>query len=221
MDRYTLPLFPLSTVIFPGGLLSLSVYEKRYIDMVRNCLRHGQAFGVVALVPNKVVNHRADTNGESEYDFANIGTSFSITQADVSSLGLINIKCLGLNRFKIISAKQEKNGLWMAEVVDMPKEMSINIPEDLSDSQIHLQHIIDSLSDKDITDLELPITKPYHLQDCSWVSSRWCEILNIPLVQKQRMLELDSPMIRLELIQDMLVKEFSNVSESNDIEPKS
>jgi Lon protease-like protein len=210
MMHYSLPLFPLSTVIFPDGLLSLKVFETRYLDMVRACLRNNTPFGVVALYPESQLNLHLSSHLKPQFPFANIGTVFNIIDADVTCLGLINIRCRGQQKFKILSAEQAKDGLWIGEVIDVASEADIAIPDDLQTTQMHLQRIIHSLSEEDISELELPIAKPYKLQDCAWVANRWCEILNIPLIQKQRMLELDSPLVRLELIQDMLSKEFAD-----------
>lgn len=209
METYALPLFPLSTVIFPGGVLTLKVYETRYLEMVRDCISNDTPFGVVAIYPEQHVNLKLNQSFNAKYPFAEIGTVFTVLEADVSCLGIINVKCKALKRIKVESAKQDKSGLWHAQVTDMRKEMPMSIPEDLDATRSHLQHIIESLNDKDISELELPIAKPYNLQDCGWVANRWCEILNMPLMQKQRLLELESPLLRLELIQDMLSKEFS------------
>lgn len=210
METYALPLFPLSTVIFPGGVLTLKVYETRYLDMIRDCLSKGTPFGVVAIYPEQHVNLKLNRSFNAQYPFAEVGTVFTILEADVSCLGIINVNCKALKRIQIESAEQDKSGLWHAQVSDMRKEMPMSIPEDLDATRTHLQHIIESLNDKDISELELPIAKPYNLQDCGWVANRWCEILNMPLIQKQRLLELESPLLRLELIQDMLSKEFTS-----------
>lgn len=212
METYALPLFPLNTVIFPDGVLTLKVYETRYLEMIRACLRDDTTFGVVAIYPEQHVNLKLNKGFEAKYPFAEIGTVFKILEADVSCLGIINVKVKAMNRIKIHSAKQDVNGLWQASVSDVAQDKPMSIPEDLEATQSHLQHIIDSLKDKDIAELELPITKPYNLQDCGWVANRWCEILNMPLMQKQRLLELASPLLRLELIEDMLCQEFTNQS---------
>jgi len=209
MATYTLPLFPISSVVFPDGLLTLKIFEARYLDMVRACMRNNTDFGVVTLYPESQLNLQAKDHLTPKFPFATIGTTFKIEDADVSCLGLINISCRGKHKFEIKSTRQQSDGLWLAEVEEI-SEVNIQIPDDLQTTRKHLQKIISSLSDQDMTELKLSIAKPYKLQDCAWVANRWCEILNIPLVQKQRMLELESPLIRLELIQDMLSKEFSN-----------
>lgn len=210
MASYSLPLFPLHTVAFPESALSLKIFERRYLDMVRKCLRQNSRFGVVALYPESHLNLHSSNHINPRFPFASVGTSFSIIDADVTCLGLINIECIGQRKFMIKSARQDAESLWIAEVEDMPDESNVSIPDDLKSTRQHLQKIIHALSDEDISQLELPITKPYKLQDCAWVANRWCEILNISLIQKQRLLELDSPLVRLELIQDMLSREFTN-----------
>jgi Lon protease-like protein len=210
MSSYSLPLFPLHTVAFPDSTLSLKIFERRYIDMVRTCLRNNSKFGVVALYPETHLNLSAKPHLNPRFPFASVGTSFNIIDADVTCLGLINVECRGLKKFIVHSAKQNAESLWVAEVEDLPDEANVVIPEDLKSTRAHLQKIIHALTDDDMTELGLTIAKPHKLQDCAWVANRWCEILNIPLIQKQRLLELDSPLIRLELIQDMLSKEFTN-----------
>ena len=210
MASYSLPLFPLNTVAFPDGNLSLKIFERRYLDMVRTCLRNNSKFGVVALYPETHLNLQASDHSNPRFPFASVGTRFSILDADVTCLGLINIECRGQQKFIVKSARQDAESLWIAEVEDLPDETNISIPDDLKSTRSHLQKIIHALSDDDIGALDVPISKPYKLQDCAWVANRWCEILNIPLIQKQRLLELDSPLVRLELVQDMLSKEFTN-----------
>lgn len=210
MSSYSLPLFPLHTVAFPDSTLSLKVFERRYLDMVRKCLRNNSKFGVVALYPETHLNLSASNHLNPRFPFASVGTSFSIIDADVTCLGLINIECRGHQKFMIHSARQNVDSLWIADVEDLAEEADISIPDDLKSTRQHLQKIIHALSDDDISQLELPIAKPYKLQDCAWVANRWCEILNMSLIQKQRLLELDSPLVRLELIQDMLSREFTN-----------
>lgn len=214
MTHYSLPLFPLNVVIFPEGLLPLRIFEARYLDMVSACLRNKTTFGVVAVYTD---NNTADNNTEEAgladnktvIPFAKVGTEFTILDADVTTPGLITIRCLGQHRFLVNSATQQKDGLWIGEVEDIANEMSMPIPDDLQLTQMHLERLIAALSVQGVTELDMPISKPYKLQDCSWVANRWCEIINMPLIQKQRMLELDSPLVRLELVQDILTTEFS------------
>lgn len=210
MTQYSLPLFPLNVVIFPEGLLPLRIFEARYLDMVKACLRNKTEFGVVAVYPEASTRLDDDTGQQQSLPFAKIGTSFAILDADVTTPGLMNIRCLGQKKFKVISASQQKDGLWIGEIEDIGHEASMVIPADLQTTTLHLQRLIDAIVEQEIAEQDIPISKPYKLDDCAWVANRWCEIINIPLIQKQRMLELDSPLIRLELVQDILTAEFTD-----------
>lgn len=208
MSHYFLPLFPLNVVIFPEGLLPLRIFEPRYLEMVKACLRDKAEFGVVAVYP-EIATRVDDLSQQPTLPFAKIGTSFGIIDADVTEDGLMNIRCLGQQKFKINSAVQRKDGLWIGEVEDMMDEAIMTIPEDLVTTRLHLQRLIDAIVAQGIQESDMPFVKPYKLDDCAWVANRWCEMINIPLLQKQRMLELDSPLLRLELVQDILTVEFT------------
>ena len=189
------PLFPLNVVIFPEGLLPLRIFEMRYLDMVRNSLRNHTPFGVVAVLD--------DAQLAGGLPFALIGTSVDIIEADAPQTGLMMIRCLGRQRFQVKSARQQQDGLWIGEVEMIKNDMSLPIPEDLIVTADNLHQLIRSLGKQGVPEIDIPIMKPYRFEDCGWVANRWCELLNIPLVQKQSMLELDSPLVRLELINDI------------------
>lgn len=203
MTTYALPLFPLNTVLFPQGVLPLRIFEARYLDMVRACLRNKTQFVVVA------VTDQQDARKNDSLPFANIGTSCSIIDVDVPEIGLMNIRCKGDKKVQIKTAAQQADGLWIGELEDISAEPVIPIPEDLKLAQGYLQQIIDSLLKEEIDETYMPLAKPFLLDDCGWVANRWSEILTMPLLQKQRMLALDSPLIRLELVQDLLNSQFN------------
>jgi len=200
MNSHVLPLFPLNVVIFPQGLLPLKIFEARYLDMVRNCLRTKTGFGVVAA-----------NQGKNALPFADVGTAFTIADADVPSPGLMMIQCAGQQRFRVKSAHQADDGLWMGEVEDIEQDQSISIPDDLKLTSTYLERLIKSLRQADQQN-GLPFLEPFKLDDCAWVANRWCELLEMPIAQKQRLLELDSPLVRLELVQDILNSQLSQQS---------
>lgn len=195
-SRYTLPLFPLSIVIFPEGRLPLRIFEARYLDMVKACLRNHTPFGLVM--------QQHESAAADALPFTRVGTSFSIEEADVDQIGLINIICRGTHRFRVHSASQQKDGLWVGEVDNIANDLELDIPDDLKHNAEMLGQLIESLLEQGLEESKLPFAKPYKLEDCSWVSSRWCEILAMSPLEKQRMLELDSPLVRLELVQDWI-----------------
>ena len=195
---YELPLFPLNIVVCPAGSLPLRIFEARYLDMVRGCMRNNSTFGVVTVVPDEY---------QDELPFARVGTAVNIVDADVETVGLMMIRCAGQQRFHVESATQQKDGLIIGQVRNLPQDMLLSIPEDLNTAARSLQALIESFIQQK---QDLPIAEPYQFDDCSWVANRWLELLDIPLVQKQRLMALDSPLLRLELIQDILTSNTGN-----------
>ncbi|MDI1360659.1 LON peptidase substrate-binding domain-containing protein [Methylotenera sp.] len=198
MNTYPLPLFPLNLVICPGGLLPLRIFEVRYLDMVRNCLRNKSPFAVVTALPE------GETDTQGNFPFANVGMLVNIVDADVTTVGLMMIRCVGQRRVNVESFKQQKDGLLIGEVSDIANDLESPIPEDLQMASIGLQRLLESLTEENISIENLPVIEPYQFEDASWVANRWVELLDLPLLQKQRLMQLDSPILRLELIHDIL-----------------
>lgn len=195
MDTRTLPLFPLDVVVFPQGLLPLRIFEARYLDMVKDCFRNNSEFGVVAVLEG----------ASYSFPFCEVGTAVRIADFDVPEIGLINIRCLAQQRFRVQTATQQADGLWVGDVAMVENDMDIGLPDDLVRTADSLQQVIKALLKQGFGEDTLPIAQPYRFDDCAWVANRWIELLNIPLEQKQRFLELDSPLVRLELVQDMFI----------------
>lgn len=202
LTLHSLPLFPLSTVLFPGGVLPLRVFEVRYLDMVGKCHKAGAPFGVVSLTQGSEVRQP----GSSEA-FSSIGTLATISEYEAPRPGLMTIRVTGAQRFRITSHDQLKHGLWIADVERLPDDVSVGIPADLQVAATALRQLIHSLELRAGSDADpLPLQPPWHLDDCGWVANRWCELLPLPLPLKQRLMELDNPLVRLELVSDVLAK---------------
>jgi uncharacterized protein len=114
------------------------------------------------------------------------------------------IRCTGLQRFEISRREKLKHGLWVADVTRLPDDQSIPIPEDLQRVADALGGVIKTLQSRAVPTALMPLQPPYRLDDCAWVANRWCELLPMPLDLKQRMMALDNPLVRLELVSDML-----------------
>ncbi len=198
MNNYSLPLFPLNVVVCPGGLLPLRIFEARYLDMVTNCLRNQSPFAVVTVLPE------GETDPEGNLPFAEIGTSVEISDADVSTIGLMMIRCVGYHRVKVNSFTQQADGLVIGEVTDVANDTELPIPEDLKIVSSSLKRLLESLPSQGILLTDLPVIEPYKFDDAAWVANRWVELLDIPLSQKQRLMQLESPILRLEMINDIL-----------------
>jgi uncharacterized protein len=196
-----LPLFPLGSVLYPGSVLPLRIFEVRYLDMIRRCIEAGAPFGVVSLI----TGHEVSKPGQAEA-FASVGTLAKITQHETPQPGLRIIRSFGLQRFRIERTERLKHGLWVADVSYLPEDKAIAIPPELSACSTMLQTVLSSMPASSAADfLDAPISAD-QLGDCSWVANRWCQLLPIPTELKQRMLELDSALIRLELVNDLLDK---------------
>ena len=204
----SLPLFPLGTVLYPGGLLPLRIFEVRYLDMIRKCHKLGAPFGVVALTQGTEVQKPAGA-GPTGDAFANeafgsVGTLATITEFSAPQPGLMVIRCTGVQRFSVTRSEKLKHGLWVADVARLPHDQPIKLPPDLQPVADALGNLIKSLQERDVPDEQMPLQPPYLLDDCGWVANRWCELLSLPLALKQRLMALDNPLVRLELVGDML-----------------
>ncbi len=208
LTLFSLPLFPLGTVLYPGGLLPLRVFEVRYLDMIGKCHKTGAPFGVVSLIQGSEVRKagggQAGGDGFASEEFNAVGTLATITEFSVPQPGLMMIRCEGAQRFEISDRQKLKHGLWIADVTRRDDDQAVKIPEDLQGTANALGKVIQSLQERSVADGQMPIVKPYLLEDCGWVANRWCELLPLPLELKQRLMELDNPLVRLELVSDIL-----------------
>ena len=197
MATISIPLFPLSTVLFPGGLLPLQIFEVRYLDMIARCIADAAPFGVVLLTQGGEVR-----SPEARERFEDTGTLATVIDTTGSTANLLQVVCRGGARFELHSTLQRANGLWMGEAELVEQDHDVHIPAELRGASEALERVLATLSD--VPQHRWPLLPPFHLDDCSWVSNRWCELLPLPDGQKQQMLMLDNPLIRLELLHDVL-----------------
>jgi len=202
LNLQSLPLFPLGTVLFPGGLLPLRIFEVRYLDMIGRCHRTGAPFGVVSLVQGEEVRRP----GSGPESFATVGTLATIETLEHPRPGLMMVRILGGQRFRIGSSEQLRHGLWVADVQQLDPDLVVPVPEDLQPTSTALGRLIHSLQEKSAANEPIPIAPPWRLDDCGWVANRWCELLPLPVPLKQRLMELNNPLLRLELVGDVLAK---------------
>ncbi|WP_353235497.1 LON peptidase substrate-binding domain-containing protein [Diaphorobacter ruginosibacter] len=198
----SLPLFPLNTVLFPDGELALHVFEVRYLDMVRKCHQAGAPFGVVALSSGSEVR-KAGAPQEQLYA---TGTLASITELQSPQPGLINLRCKGGDRFQITQQRLLNHGLWIADVLILPADQQVSVPPELLVCSELLANALQSLRERTPENAVHITPTAGQLNDCAWVSNRWCELLPMPVELKQRLMTLDNPIARLELVSDVLEK---------------
>lgn len=190
-----LPLFPLQVVLFPGGLLSLKVFEARYLDLMSYCLRELRPFGVVALRKGSEVRAHKD-----RIEFESTGVLAELLDVDSSQAGILNVRCRGTSRFTLESSQQRDDGLWLADSEAVPDDAAIRPGPELHDTVRGLANAIATLDAQGAS----PFLQPYEFENAGWVANRWCEILPIPLGAKQKLMELSDPSVRLKLVADFL-----------------
>lgn len=189
-----LPLFPLGTVLYPGGLLPLRVFEPRYLDLVSRCLRERIPFGIVGIREGQEVGREALAIEE-------VGTLARLDEVDAEQPGLLHVRCSGGARFRRRGAlRQEANGLWVS-AIDAIADDPARAPGPA------MRHTVDALAQA-IRSLaaqgHTPFAEPHRLDDAGWVANRWCELLPISRSAKQKLLELEDPVIRLSLVDGYL-----------------
>ncbi len=191
-----LSLFPLQMVLFPGGLLQLKVFEARYVDLVGDCLRSQQPFGVICLAQGA----EAGSNPKG-VRIENVGVMARIDDVDAEQQGILRVQCTGLQRFRLEAAPtQAANGLWSAPVAALPDD-------EPQAPAAAMQATVDALAQAAAKLKEqgpLPFAEPLALGDAGWVANRWCELLPISLAAKQKLMELDDAGVRLKLVDEFL-----------------
>lgn len=199
MATLTFPLFPLGTVLFPDGVLPLQIFEVRYLDMISRCIADGTPFGVVLLTHGGEVR-----TPEGQERFVTAGTLASVQQSTASAPGLLQVICRGAGRFEVLSSERRPNGLWMAETELVEGDRRIPVPSELQGASDALDKVLASLHE--VPEQRWPVAPPFQLDDCGWVANRWCELVPMQLELRQRLMELESPLMRLELVSDLLAR---------------
>jgi Lon protease-like protein len=184
-----LPLFPLNTVLFPGGPLPLRIFEPRYVDMVRDCMRDSAAFGVVLI--------RAGQEVGAVTSAADIGTSARIIDFNSLPDGLLGISCIGEQKFRVESRRVQADGLNIGTVTWLPAEREEPLRPEHEHLGKLLRGVLPQLGD-------LYQTLPARFDEAKWVGSRLAEILPISLSDRQACLELDDPFARIERLAPLI-----------------
>ena len=180
MESVDIPLFPLNTVLFPGGPLSLRIFERRYLDLVRDCTRNGSGFGVCLILQGR-------ETGEPTVPAA-VGTFARIVDFYTLDDGLLGIRADGGERFRVERSRVRDNGLAHGEVQFWPDEPVVAVPPEYA----LLATILERLLDK----LKSPFERS-SLDDASWVGFRLAEALPLENRERQYLLQMTDPLERL------------------------
>lgn len=189
VSRLTLPLFPLHSVLFPEGPLPLRIFEARYLDMISQCLKAGTGMGICLIRSGSEVGEAAETH--------DIGTLSHITYWNQRRDGILGVTVRGERRFRILSRAVQPNQLIVAEVELLPPEATAPVPEPYAFLVRLLEDIIAQLGHPYVN-----LPKKYH--EANWVGARLTELLPLRLDQKQDLLQLDDPLMRLERLTAIL-----------------
>lgn len=194
-DLPALSLFPLQSVLFPGALLQLRVFEPRYLDLVSRCLRDKQPFGAVCLRQGAEVRQP-----DEQVQFETTGVMAHLDDVDAEQAGVLRVRCHGGRRFEIDAPSQQADGLWTARAWLLDDDVAVAPHAALIPTVRALANAIGALERKSGS----PFDKPYQFDDAGWVANRWCELLPISLAAKQKLMELDDPQMRLRLVDEYL-----------------
>lgn len=189
MERLRIPLFPLHTVLFPGGPLALRIFEPRYLDMISRVMKEESRFGICLI-------NEGDEVGDAAVPHT-IGTVGRISYFNRRSDGLLGVTVQGEQRFRIIDMEVQPDRLIIAEVELLPQVASVPLPE----SYQSLMQLLASI----IEQLDYPHRNmACHYEDAEWVGARLTELMPIPLEQKQLLLGLNDAIDRLERIAQII-----------------
>jgi Lon protease-like protein len=189
-----LPLFPLNTVIFPGGQLPLRIFEQRYLDMVKQAIADDAPFGICAI-------REGTETGVPAVPYS-IGTRVRVTDWDMPQTGILHIETRALERFVVRSTHTEPSGLLIGTVEDVSAESAIATPDELELAIEILRHIIDEYGDAHFPG-------PHELDNAVWVGYRLSEVLPLTLSIKQNLLEMNDSVMRLRILTEYLKKQIN------------
>jgi Lon protease-like protein len=195
-----LSLFPLNTVLFPGGILPLKVFETRYVDMVRDCMKRETPFGVVLIKSGQEIGPAAEPEA--------IGCLATIVQWNMENLGVLLLRTTGGQRFRILETRELPDHRLEARIEMIAADIAAPISAMHVSCAKTLKIVIDDINSRGLAKLghgfESPFGTPIQLEDAGWVANRWCEILPIPLKARQKLLELDDAQSRLTIVYNYL-----------------
>jgi Lon protease-like protein len=186
MDELDIPLFPLNTIVFPGGLLKLKIFEQRYLDMTKRCIADQSGFGVIATQDDGVAY--------------GVGTLVTVTEWDMPHTGIFALKTMGATRFVVREKWVEKDGLNRGRVTQIPDEDDVTLPAEFT----HLAGLVEGIVARYGEDT---FPQPLRLDSASWVSARLAEVMPLNLRIKQQLLEINDPVLRLKALSQFLSKQ--------------
>lgn len=184
VNQDDIPLFPLNTVLFPGGLLSLRIFEPRYLDLVRDCSRNDSGFGVCLILAGR-------ESGEPATPAA-VGTVARIEDFYSLPDGLLGIRARGGRRFRVANTRVRDNGLVHGQVHWLAEEPTLALPPEYGLLALILERLLEQVGG------EHAQAERHQFDDASWVGFRLAELLPVQPAERQHWLQLTDPLQRLD-----------------------
>jgi len=187
--RETVPIFPLNTVLFPGALLPLKIFEVRYVDMAKECLKAGSPFGICLIREGEEVGTPAVPEP--------VGCLARMGEVDVQELGVLKVSVAGTERFRIVASEVNRQGLIVGEIEQIAAEAEVRDAPGMIDCADFLRKVIAGIGAG-------RFAEPFEFEDASWVSFRLAEILPLRNDVKQKLLELTDAQLRMGILHRFL-----------------
>lgn len=182
-------IFPLNTVLFPAGVLPLKIFEQRYLEMTKLCLRDNVPFGVCLIREGTEVGGPAVPQS--------VGCLATIIQWDMPQLGLFHLVTRGGERFRVLETRVAASGLISASVELFP-------PEPVAEMDPACHEVLKVIIEKAGAG---HFPSPLRLEDPAWVSYRLAEVLPLDMAVRQQLLEMEEPTARLARLHGILVQQ--------------
>ena len=189
VETLRLPIFPLNTVLFPGGLQPLKIFEQRYLDMAAACMKDNSPFGICLIASGNETGKAAEPHP--------VGTLATIGDWEMEQLGILQITTRGGRRFRIIETHSNADNLLEGTVELLAVGEPTGVPVERQRLLPLLQRIVNDLGPQ-----RMP--EPHRFDDAEWVGYRITEVLPIQNLAKQKLLELDDALARLEILETFL-----------------
>ena len=185
LDRLEIPLLPLAAVLFPGGVLSLKLSEQRYLKMAAACMESRAPFGVCLVLGGKEAGQGVQPH--------KVGTLAYIDRGDLPPSDVLSVNIRGGRRFRILSQVLGDDGLLRAQVELLLEPERREVPVDQRGLLPRLRKVVGDLGGE-------KIPEPHDFDDAAWVGYRLTEVVPVQLLAKQKLLELDDSVSRLEIL---------------------
>lgn len=189
VETLEIPLFPLQAVLFPGSLLPLRIFEQRYLDMAAACLKENRPFGICLIASGQETGAAAEPHA--------VGTLATIGNWEMEQLGILQIIAHGGRRFRILESRTGAGQLLQARVEVIPDNGPLALPAERQRLLPLLRRVVGDLGGE-------RIPEPHHYDDAEWVGYRISEILPIQNLARQKLLELEDPLARLQILEKYL-----------------